>query len=144
MPSSPPIYFHFLTPFNGLRERSRLKQFLFRELLAARRQLTRLDFIFCDDNYLLKINQEHLRHNFYTDIITFNLANDSNTIEGEVYISIPRVRDNAIKFDTSVKQELHRVIFHGLLHLLGFGDKTSVEKKKMRKAEDDRLGQYFD
>lgn len=143
MPTSPPIYFHFLAPINGFRKRSRLKQFLFRELRSARKRLTRLDYVFCDDDYLLKINQKHLGHNDYTDIITFNLANDSSPIEGEVYISIPRVRDNALQFDTTFQQELHRVIFHGLLHLIGFEDKTTQEKEMMRREEDHRLGKYF-
>jgi rRNA maturation RNase YbeY len=143
MPSPLPIYFHFLTPLSALRERSRLKQFLFHELRSVGKKIARLDYVFCNDDYLLKINKKHLGHDYYTDIITFNLANESHPIEGEVYISIPRIRENALKFDTSFKQELHRVIFHGLLHLMGFGDNTIKERQKMRLEEDYRLTKYF-
>ena len=143
MPSSPPVYFHFITPVNSLKERSRLKRFLYRLIRAAQKPLSRLDYIFCDDDYLLKINQKHLNHDFYTDIITFNLANDSSPVEGEIYISIPRVKDNAYEYDTSFKEELHRVIFHGALHLAGFSDKSKMEKEKMRIEEDRCLKKYF-
>jgi probable rRNA maturation factor len=143
MPYSPPIYFHFLIPLNGLKERTRLKQFIYRLILEAKRPLSRLDYIFCDDAYLLKINRKHLNHDFYTDIITFNMANLSSPIESEIYISLPRVRDNALKYDTSLKEELHRVIFHGALHLAGFSDQSKKEKERMRRKEDHCLRRYF-
>ena len=143
MPSPPPIYFHFLIPVGSLKERSRLRRFLFRILLKSGKKLNRLNFIFCDDDYLLKINQEHLNHDYLTDIITFNLALENKPIEGEIYISVTRVRDNAIRFKTSFIKELHRVVFHGALHLSGFSDKSTKQKNIMRKAEDKCLEDYF-
>jgi rRNA maturation RNase YbeY len=143
MPSPPPIYFHFLIPVGSLKERSRLRRFLFRILLKSGKKLNRLNFIFCDDDYLLKINQEHLNHDYFTDIITFNLALENKPIEGEIYISVTRVRDNAIRFKTSFIKELHRVVFHGALHLSGFSDKSTKQKNIMRKAEDKCLEDYF-
>ena len=143
MPSAPPIYFHFLLPLPNLRERSRLKKFIIKLILSAGKKLERLDYIFCDDEYLLKINQKHLKHNYFTDIITFNLAEDPSPIRAEIYISIPRVRENAGKYNISFVSELHRVVFHGVLHLIGHSDKSAKEKARMRKMEDHCLESYF-
>jgi rRNA maturation RNase YbeY len=143
MPSPPPIYFHFLVPLNSLKERSRLKQFLFRLLRSSGKRLKRLDYIFCDDDYLLKINQKHLNHDYYTDIITFNLAKEGSPIEGEIYISVARVRENAHKYKSIFSLEVHRVIFHGVLHLAGIADHSLKEKEQMRKKEENCLAAYF-
>ena len=102
-----------------------------------------MDYIFCTDAYLLGINKQFLKHNFYTDIITFNLANKKAPIQGEIYISIDRVKENAQMHQTTYKEELHRVIFHGALHLCGYKDKLPGHVKKMRKAEDSYLASYF-
>jgi probable rRNA maturation factor len=98
--------------------------------------LVALTYIFCSDACLLKLNQEYLRHHTLTDIITFNLGQVSGQVNGEVYISIDRVKQNAIDFVTTFDQELHRVIIHGVLHLVGYGDKKSGEKTIMRKKEE--------
>ena len=90
--------------------------------------------IFCSDNYLLDINKNYLNHNYYTDIITFNYVEDK-VISGDLFISIERVRENATEFDTVFINELYRVIFHGLLHLIGYNDITSEEKMIMREME---------
>jgi probable rRNA maturation factor len=99
-----------------------------------------LNFIFCSDVYLLKINQQFLKHDTYTDIITFDYGNNhfqkSKAITGEIYISVERIKENARKFKTSVNDELHRVMIHGVLHLCGFKDKKVLEKKAMRAQED--------
>jgi len=95
--------------------------------------LTFINFIFCSDTYLHHINLEYLNHDTYTDIITFPYS--ENTIESDIFISIDRVRENAEKFNTTFIHELHRVIIHGVLHLLGYGDKTPEEKQKMRNKE---------
>ena len=100
-------------------------------------QLKSLNIIFCDDEFLLKINQEYLNHDYYTDIITFDY--NSEEIEGELYISIDRVRENANDLKVDFEQELHRVIIHGVLHLCGYGDKTEEEKKIIRCKEDSYL-----
>jgi probable rRNA maturation factor len=94
-----------------------------------------IDIIFCSDVFLLKLNKEFLKHNFLTDIITFNNSED-NFVSGELYISLERVKENAKKFDVTYKSEIYRVIIHGILHLLNYEDKTSEKKKKMREKED--------
>lgn len=91
--------------------------------------------IFCSDEYLLKINEEFLGHQYYTDIITFDYCENS-TVSGDLFISLERVADNAIQLRTDFKRELYRVIFHGLLHLVGYKDKVASEKKTMRVKED--------
>lgn len=83
-----------------------------------------------------------MNHDFYTDIITFNLS-ETGDIEGEVYISVERVKENAIKLQSSLKEELHRVIFHGILHLCGYKDKTKEEEQEMRRQENRLLKNYF-
>jgi len=95
-----------------------------------------LNYIFCSDNYLLRINQEYLRHNTFTDIITFNNSESPGLIAGDIFISVERVRANAEKFKASFDTELMRVIIHGVLHLLGYSDKTKTEKDRMRKKEE--------
>lgn len=97
-----------------------------------------LNFIFCSDKYLLKINKEYLQHDFYTDIITFDYC-DKEIIAGDIFISLERVSENAEKFNTQ-DTELYRVIIHGVLHLLGFDDHSDEEKVIMRQKEDVALG----
>ncbi len=94
-----------------------------------------ISLIFCSDNYLLDINIKYLNHNYFTDIITFNYV-EGEIISGDLFISIDRVKENAIEFETMWIKELYRVIFHGLLHLIGYNDKTEEEKKIMRIKED--------
>lgn len=99
------------------------------------RSIGNLNYIFCSDAYLLTINQEYLGHDTLTDIITFDNAEHAAVLEGDIYISVDRVADNAKKFETSFESELHRVMVHGLLHLIGHKDKTASQKKIMRKKE---------
>lgn len=95
-----------------------------------------LDFVFVDDDFLLEMNRAHLNHDFYTDIITFDY-NEGNSLNGEMYISIDRVKDNANNFGNgSFDEELSRVLIHGVLHLLGFKDDTEEAELEMRKLED--------
>jgi probable rRNA maturation factor len=94
-----------------------------------------LNYIFCSDSYLLRVNQQYLNHDTYTDIITFGLS-EGPSIEGDIYISIPRVRENARNQKVSFHDELDRVMIHGILHLLGHSDKTPRKKVLMRKKED--------
>ena len=95
-----------------------------------------VNYIFCSDQYLLKINQEYLNHNTYTDIITFENTEETGKIEADIFISIDRVKENAQKLASNSDSELHRVIIHGVLHLLGFNDKTEADKNRMREKED--------
>lgn len=102
-------------------------------------KLISLNYIFCSDEYLKDINVQYLSHNTYTDIITFNYNPSESEIEGEIYISIDRVRENANSFQSDFQTELHRVIIHGVLHLIGFNDKSKREKALMREKEDTYL-----
>jgi probable rRNA maturation factor len=95
-----------------------------------------LIFIFCSDEYLLNINIRYLKHKTYTDIITFDNSDELGTIEGDIYVSIERVKENAKKLNIPFADELHRVIIHGVLHLLGYSDKTKAQIREMRKKED--------
>jgi rRNA maturation RNase YbeY len=106
-------------------------------------KLEQLRYIFCSDEYLLQINKEHLNHNYYTDIITFDLSEKGTGTIGEIYISIDRVRDNAQNYEVPFKHELLRVIFHGALHLCGYKDKSNKDQQLMRKAEDKYLKYYL-
>jgi rRNA maturation RNase YbeY len=98
-----------------------------------------LSYNFCSDEYLLEVNREHLNHDYYTDIITFDLSEKKGCIEGDIYISLDRVRANAKENKATMKDELSRVMAHGLLHLIGFMDKTPKEIVAMRKAESECL-----
>lgn len=104
---------------------------------------TNLTYIFCSDAYLLEINKQFLDHDTYTDIVTFDMTEYDNELIGEIYVSVERIRENAEKFDVSYENELHRVIFHGALHLCGFKDKSKADREEMRKMEDRCLKQYF-
>lgn len=139
--SSASIHFHFLESVS-LARRSGLKAFITTLFRKEKKRLGQLNYIFCSDKYLLEINKQYLRHNFYTDIVTFDLSEQPGIISGEIYISVDRVRDNAQNFNTSFKEELHRVIFHGMLHLCGYKDKTPEEELLMRKMEDKYLKLY--
>lgn len=96
--------------------------------------------IFCSDEYLLEMNKEYLNHDYYTDIITFDYV-EGNVISGDLFISVDRVRDNAVQFDSTLLKELYRVVFHGTLHLVGYKDKTEDEKVVMRSKEDSYLSE---
>ena len=98
-------------------------------------------FIFTDDETLRKINIEFLNHNYLTDVITFNYSTDT-LISNEIYISIERVRENAINYNVSLRHEILRVMFHGVLHLCGYDDKTDVEKELMRSKEDQYIKRF--
>ena len=102
-----------------------------------------LNYIFCNDDYLLQMNEAFLKHDTYTDIITFNMSEEKEELVGEIYISIDRVKENAEKFETTYQNELHRVIFHGALHLCGFKDKKQEDIKEMRRMEGLCLKRYF-
>lgn len=94
-----------------------------------------ISFIFCSDSYLLSVNKQYLNHDYYTDIITFDYV-DNGVISGDIFISVERVAENAASFNTDLGNEMSRVIIHGVLHLLGFKDKTDQESKAMREKED--------
>ncbi|RAK41815.1 rRNA maturation RNase YbeY [Chitinophaga ginsengisegetis] len=126
-----------------LKEKRKLKLFLSDLFSAEGQGLRSLHYIFCSDAYLLEINKQFLQHDTYTDIVTFEMGEDPAITEGEIYISVDRVLENADKFEVPVAQELHRVIFHGALHLCGFKDKSKKDAALMRSKEDEYLVKYF-
>ena len=137
------IHFHFLVSSVGLRERTTLKKFIASILRREGKRLDQINYIFCDDAYLLKLNQEYLNHDTLTDIITFEYSGKGDPVLSDIYISVERVRANAVQFKTSFKAELHRVLFHGVLHLCGYKDKTTEQSSLMRKKEQHYLDAYF-
>jgi probable rRNA maturation factor len=137
------IDFHFTDARGGLKDRRKLKSFLAALFKREKKALASLTYIFCSDKALLDINQQFLQHDYYTDIITFNLAPRNHAVEGEIYISLDRVRENALNLDEYFYRELHRVIFHGALHLCGYKDKTNKDLLIMRTTEDFYLKRYF-
>ena len=96
-------------------------------------------YIFCSDEYLLSLNEAHLNHDYYTDILTFPLSEPGQPLEADIYISVDRVQENATTFHTSFDEELHRVMVHGLLHMIGFDDHEPENEFQMRKAEEEAL-----
>ncbi len=104
--------------------------------------LNQLNYIFCSDEYLLNMNREHLQHDYYTDIITFDTSDNEKQVEGEIYISTDRVKENAENLSIEFDEELRRVIVHGVLHLVGYIDDTEASKGKMRQKEDFYLKNY--
>ena len=114
----------------------RTKSWLREVITRESSELGELNYVFCSDAFLIDINKRYLNHNTLTDIITFDTSHNSRLIEGEIYISIDRVKENATKYKTSFHKELLRVMVHGILHLTGYSDKTSQQKKIMRKKED--------
>lgn len=136
MSSKSKVYFFFDNVSVSLRERTGLKKRIEGIFINEKKKLGTLNYIFCSDRRLLEINRQYLQHDDYTDIITFDLSESKTETIGEIYISIDRVRDNANQLKVSFKKELVRVIFHGALHLCGYGDKTEKDKKSMRARED--------
>jgi probable rRNA maturation factor len=136
------VRFHSKVKYLRLPDKKQLKDFILSLFKNENRELLSLDYIFCSDKDLLKMNLEYLKHDYFTDIITFDLS-ENNGIIGEVYISIDRVKDNAEELHLPMLEELHRVIFHGALHLCGYRDKSKKQQLLMRKKEDEYLNRYF-
>ena len=123
--------------------RDRLKTFIASLLEKEGVGNSTINYIICSDDYLLDINQQHLQHNYYTDIITFDLSENARLhLEGEIYVSIDRVKDNALTEGINWKTELYRVLFHGVLHLCGYKDKKPVDIKMMRAKEEEYLALF--
>lgn len=129
-----------------LKDKRNVRQWLTTVAQKEGALIADLNYIFCSDNYLLELNKKHLNHNTLTDIITFDTAVTSSVVEkqisGDIFISIERVKENAQTFTVPFEHELHRVMVHGLLHLLGYKDKKSVDKAEMTKKEDLYLKRY--
>ncbi|MCD4835214.1 MAG: rRNA maturation RNase YbeY [Bacteroidales bacterium] len=121
------------TKFN-LRNKNLIKNWVNSVITSVDKKTGNINFIFTSDKYLLKINKEYLSHKYYTDIITFNYC-ENEIISGDIFISIETVKNNSSRFNVTIIEELHRVIIHGILHLLGFDDQSDEEKAVMREKE---------
>lgn len=122
-----------------LKNKTLVRQWIKDTIIAEGFKLKELTYVFCSDAYLLPMNQQYLDHDTYTDIITFDNSEVEGEIVGDIFISIERIRENAAKFKIAETEELHRVIIHGALHLLGYTDKSVVTKQKMTQKEDEYL-----
>lgn len=116
-----------------------IKDWITQVILGENYQLSELNYIFCSDEYLHKMNVQYLDHDTYTDVITFDNSDGEEMVEGDIFISVDRIEENRQEFNVSFQEELHRVMIHGVLHLLGNGDKTEEEAQKMRILEQDKL-----
>ena len=112
-----------------------IKPWIEKIIITEEKRLGEINYIFFDDEYLLKINQDYLQHDYYTDIITFDNVR-GKTISGEIFVSLQRIKDNASLISKNYEEEKKRVIAHGILHLCGYKDKTEEEQKTMRAKED--------
>jgi probable rRNA maturation factor len=138
---NPVVRLHFLVKFS-LASRKELKAFILFMFRKERKPLESLDIVFCDDDHLLNLNRQFLKHDYYTDILSFRLSAPGKPLVAEIYISIDRVRDNARNLNSSLKMELQRVVFHGILHFCGYKDKTATDIRLMRTMEDKWLKVY--
>lgn len=132
---------HFFTEDTTfiLKQKTPVRNWIVSTIEAEAHGLKELNFIFCSDAYLLEMNQGYLNHDTYTDIITFDNSDTPKKIVGDIFISVDRIRENAKNFEVSEKDELHRVIIHGVLHLLGYADKGKEKKAQMTDKENQYL-----
>ena len=137
------IHFYSLDRKSTLKDRKKLKIFIESLFAREKKNLGSLSYIFCSDEHLLGMNKEFLQHDFYTDVITFDLSTSKKETEAEVYLSVDRIKENAKLAGVTFTEEIHRVIFHGALHLCGYKDKKSTEIDLMRQAENKYLNLYF-
>ena len=128
------ILFHSEIGFN-LSNKSLYKKWIKNCVHKEKKGVGSINYIFCDDAYLLKVNQEYLNHDTYTDIISFDYS-ENDKLAGDIFVSVESVRKNAKKYKISFDNELSRVLIHGILHFIGYNDKTEKEKVEMRKQED--------
>jgi rRNA maturation RNase YbeY len=137
------IFFNNADKSTSLRFKTKLKSFINKQCLNEGIHIETLQYVFCSDKFLLDINKRYLNHNFYTDIISFDLSDQKGILIGDVYISIDRVKENAKTEGSPYMHELLRVIFHGALHFCGYKDKKPAEAKLMRSMEDKWLKAYL-
>ncbi|HZL11112.1 MAG TPA: rRNA maturation RNase YbeY [Prolixibacteraceae bacterium] len=128
------MYFSEDVPFPQLKKR-RTSNWIKEVIISEEKRVGDISFIFCSDNYLLEVNKKYLDHDYFTDIITFDYVEDGQ-INGDIFISIDRVTENSKDFNTTLDNELHRILVHGILHLLGYKDKIDKDKIIMTEKED--------
>ncbi len=135
--------FHDYDIRSGIKQKRKIA-FLVKEILKKKRADYNINYIFCSDDYLLDINKEYLKHKTLTDIITFDLSEKgTDLLIADIYISIERIEDNALKFEKPFTEELLRVVIHGILHLIGYKDKTTKQKTTMRRMETRWINHYI-
>jgi probable rRNA maturation factor len=133
-----PIHFFREEVSDKISNQAKVKKWIISACKKEGFKMGEVNYIFCNDSYLLKINQDFLNHDNFTDIITFDYS-EGKVISGDIFISLERIKDNSKKFSASFSKELHRVMIHGVLHLMGYSDKTAKQKGSMRKKEDEYL-----
>ncbi len=119
-----------------LKHKRKIKSWIIDTIIAEGYKLSELNFILCSDEYLLRINQDYLQHDDYTDVITFDNSEALKMVIGDIFISIDRIKENASTFSSPILMELCRVMVHGVLHLLGYKDKSKKDKELMTSKED--------
>ena len=137
-----PITFHKEEVDFNMPDEGALQKWLEDVVVSKKKSIVQLTYIFCSDEYLLNINQTYLNHDYFTDIITFPYK-QGNEIESDIFISIDRIEENARTFDSTFERELLRVMAHGVLHLLGYKDKSTEEEAEMREQEDWALEKFY-
>ncbi len=135
-------FFHEENSFK-IQGKKEIRQWLQKSAINEGKKIEQLNIILCDDSYLLKINIEFLKHNYFTDIITFDNSDSRDNIKGDIFISIERARENSIDFNQDLNQEVKRLMIHGLLHLIGYSDKLKEQKLEMTRKENYYLQNFI-
>lgn len=126
-----------------LKDKTQIKSWAKQIIEKEGRGVGEINYVFCSDEYLLEINQTYLQHDTYTDIITFDYSEGNKKLSGDIFISIDRIKENAEIFKVSFQEEFLRVFIHGILHLLGYKDKTKTQEAEMRSKENECLQVFF-
>ena len=134
------ISFNYEVEFD-LSNEEHFSKWISEVILSENKKEGDINYIFCDDEYILEINKQYLQHDYYTDIISFDYS-VGNELHGDIFISVDRVRDNAIDFNVSFDEELKRVIIHGVLHYCGYKDKSEDDEQVMRQKEDEKIKMF--
>ena len=134
------INFYFENDFN-LNDHDSYEEWLKKVISSEEKELEEVSYIFCDDQYLLEINQKYLNHDTYTDIISFDSC-IGNILQGDIFISIERVSENSAEYGVEFQEELRRVMAHGILHFCGYKDKSEEEESLMRQKEEEKMQMF--
>lgn len=143
MKTNQSISFHYLVEPFYFPKREEIKAFLAALFKDHKKKPEALNYIFCSDKYLLSINQQYLNHDYYTDVIAFDLSTSPSNVTADIYISIDRARENAQQFAVPTFHEVMRLLIHSSLHLCGYKDKKAKDVEEMKKAENTYLDQFF-
>lgn len=137
------IEFHNVDINCRVSDKTKLRSWIKNVISYEGKKLKSISIILCSDEYLLQMNKSYLNHNYYTDVLTFDLSENQNEIAGDIFISNDRIIENARKYKVSTQDELKRIILHGVLHLIGYIDSSREEKGKMKEKEDHYLARYY-